>query len=139
MVNIRIGNEADKEYIFRIRPQAVSLFSGDGYFLVAEDGDEILGCTVVFSRKIPAPVPAGEAFINLIEVFENSNQQKGVASLMVQEVLKMEKEKGTYQIRAYCDIRNVASHRLWLKNGFGISPVKESDRSILGSFVTYVL
>ena len=138
MMQIRIGNEEDKRYIFQIRPQAAPLFSDKGYFIVAEE-DGILGCAAVFYRKIPAPVQADEAFINLVEVFDQSNWQKGIATLMVQKVLQIEKEKGRYQVRAYCDIRNVASHRLWLKNKFGISPVKEPDGSIPGSFVTYVL
>lgn len=138
MIQIRAGNEEDKKYIIRIRPQASPLFSDKGYFIVAQE-DEILGCATVFCREIPAPVMAEEAFINLIEVFEQSNRQKGIATLMVQKVLQVEKEKGTYQVRAYCDIKNTSSHRLWLKNGFGISPVKYSDGSIMGSFVTYVL
>lgn len=137
MIRIRAGNEDDKKYIIHIRPQAVRLFSDKGYFIFAQE-DEIVGFAAVFYRKIPAPITAEEAFINVIEVFE-SNQQKGIASLMVQKILQIEKEKGTYQVRAYCDIRNVASHRLWRKNGFGISPVKEPDGSIPGSFVTYVL
>ncbi|MDE7279557.1 MAG: GNAT family N-acetyltransferase, partial [Oscillospiraceae bacterium] len=74
----------------------------------------------------------------LIEVFEE-HQRKGTATLLVQEILKMEKAKGTYQVRAYCDIKNSESHALWIKNKFGISPVKMSDGTILGSFVTYVL
>jgi len=44
-----------------------------------------------------------------------------------------------YQVRAYCDIRNIPSHRLWLKNKFSISPVKMPDDTIAGSFVSYVL
>ena len=50
-----------------------------------------------------------QAFINLIGVLEESNQKK-----------------------------DIASQRLWLKNGFGISPVKDVNGQIPGSFVTYV-
>lgn len=136
-MNIRIGNDADKERIISIRPQAAPFFTRD-YFVVAEEGD-ILGCATVFRRRIPAPVPASEAFIYLIDVFEESNHKKGIGSLLVQKILEIEREKGTYQVRAYCDIGNEASHRLWFKNGFGISPDKMPDGSIPGSFATYVL
>lgn len=139
MVHIRAGNAEDKEYIINIRPQAETLFSDKGYFIVAQENEMILGFATVFYRKIPAPITAEEAFINLIEVFEQSNRRKGIATLMVRKILQMEKEKRTYQVRAYCDINNMESHRLWLKNGFGIAPVKYLDGSILGSFVTYVL
>lgn len=137
-MTVRMGTEADKRTIFAIRPQAEQFFSADGYFLAAEENGEIAGFAAVFSRDIPAPAGEREAFINIIEVFENC-QRKGFATMLVQEVLRFEKNKGTYQVRAYCDIGNAASHGLWRKNRFGISPVKMPDGSIAGSFVTYVL
>ena len=136
-MNIRYGNNDDRARIVAMRPQAASLFEGNDYFLVLEDS-AILGCAVVFRRKIPAPVEACEAFINLIEVFEQTDMKKGLASQMVQKILEIERAEGTYQVRAYCDISNIASHRLWFKNGFGISPVKQPDGVVFGSFVTYV-
>lgn len=137
-MTVRIGTEADKAEIIGKRPQAEGYFSDDGYFVVAEESGAVAGFAAVFSRDIPASVQGREAFINLIEVFEEY-QQKGAATLLVREILKIEKAKGTYQVRAYCDIDNAASHALWRKNKFGISPVKMSDGTILGSFVTYVL
>ncbi len=136
-MNLRTGNNTDMEYILNIRPQASVYFEGRSYFIVAEDGG-ILGFAVVFHRDIEAPVPANEAFINLIEILDERNHRKGIASRLVQKIIEIEEEKKTYQIRAYCEINNIASHRLWLKNGFGISPAKESNGRILGSFVTYV-
>lgn len=136
-MNLRMGNETDKEYILNVRPQAAPLFEGRSYFIIAED-EGILGFAVVFHRDIEAPVPANEAFINLIEVLDEDNHKKGIASCLVQKIIEMEEEKKTYQVRAYCEIQNIASHRLWFKNGFGISPAKESNGQILGSFVTYV-
>ena len=56
-----------------------------------------------------------------------------------EEMLRIAKEEKVYQVRAYCDIRNIPSHRLWLKNKFAISPVKMPDNTIAGSFVSYVL
>lgn len=137
-MTVRIGTEADKAEIVGKRPQAEGYFSNEGYFVVAEENGAAAGFAAVFLRDIPAPVQGREAFINLIEVFEE-HQRKGAASLLVQEILKIEKAKSTYQVRAYCDINNSASHALWRKNKFGISPVKMSDGTILGSFVTYVL
>ena len=77
-----------------------------------------------------------EDFINVIEVFEERDRRQGTASALVQAVLTAAREKGSIQVRAYCDIRNEASHRLWLKNGFCISPAVQSDGSIPGSFVS---
>ena len=137
-MTVRMGTEADKRIIFAIRPQAERFFSADGYFLAAEENGEIAGFASVFSRDIPAPAGEREAFINVIEDFENC-QRTGFETMLVKELLRFEKNKGTYQVRAYCDIGNAASHGLWRKNRFGISPVKMPDGSIAGSFVTYVL
>ena len=136
-MKLRIGNEKDKEYILRIRPHAEPLLERSSYFLVAEE-DDMLAFAVVMRRNVEAPVSAMEAFVNVIEVFDECNYCKGIASCLVQKIVEIEKESNTYQIRAYCDINNVASHRLWQKNGFGISPVKESNGQIPGSFVTFV-
>lgn len=137
-MTIRYGTEADKSLIISQRPQAEPLFGGNSYFLVAEE-TEALGFAVVFHRDVPAPIEAREAFINVIEVFDESRMRKGIASQMVQKILEIERAAKTYQVRAYCDIQNAASHRLWHKNSFGISPMKDHDGKILGSFVTYVL
>ncbi|MDE7303562.1 MAG: GNAT family N-acetyltransferase [Oscillospiraceae bacterium] len=137
-MTVRMGTKADKAEIIGKRPQAEGYFSDGGYFVVAEENGAVAGFAAVFSRDIPAPVSGREAFINLIEVFEEY-QRKGAATLLVQEILKIERNNGTYQVRAYCDINNSASHALWRKNKFGIAPVKMQDGSILGSFVTYVL
>lgn len=137
-MTVCIGTAEDKKEIIGKRPQAEGYFSDGGYFLVVKENGVTAGFAAVFVRDIPAPVSGKEAFINLIEVFEEY-QRKGIATLLVQEILKLEKNKGTYQVRAYCDIHNAASHALWRKNKFGISPVKMPDDSITGSFVTYVL
>ena len=139
-MTIRYGTVSDRENILRIRPQAVEfLCDGEGsYLLIAEEAGGLLGCAAVFRREIPAPVAKEEAFINLIEVFEECNRHRGIASSLVQEILAEERRRGTYQVRAYCEIGNIASHRLWARNGFGIAPVKIGEH-VVGSYVTHVL
>jgi GNAT superfamily N-acetyltransferase len=91
-----------------------------------------------FFREIPAPLDGEmECFVNVIEVFDRSLHGKGIGSALVQEIIKIARNQHAVQVRAYCDINNKASHKLWLKNGFGISPVKHADGSVPGSFVTY--
>ncbi len=85
-MNLRTGNNTDMEYILNIRPQAAAYFEGRSYFIVVEDGG-ILGFVVVFHRDIEAPVPANEAFINLIEILDERNHRKGIASRLVQKII----------------------------------------------------
>ena len=136
----RLGSTSDRERILRIRPQTEGLLTdGEGsYLLVAEEGGELLGFAAVFRREIPAPVAKEEAFINVIEVFEEAHRRQGAASSLVREIIAMERERRTYQVRAYCDIGNVASHRLWASVGFGIAPVKIGEH-VVGAYATYVL
>jgi len=108
----------------------VTLFAKD-------DNEKNMGFLFAFYREIEAPLNGQiEYFVNVIDVNESMRGQ-GVASTLVQEIIKIAKTANAAQVRAYCDINNIASHRLWFKNGFGISPVKSPSGQIPGSFVTY--
>ncbi|MDD5701108.1 MAG: GNAT family N-acetyltransferase [Dehalococcoidales bacterium] len=109
----------------------------NSYTLIALENDEIIAFTSIFRREIPAPLRGKtEDFINVIDVVNAAYRKKGVGSALINEVKKSAIEAGSMQVRAYCDIKNEASHALWEKNNFGISPVKNSNGTILGSFVT---
>ena len=103
-----------------------------------DDNNQITAFLSAFFREIPAPRNGKtECFINVIDVIDTALQGSGIGSMLVQEIIRYAKSKGVLQVRAYCDIHNVTSHMLWQKNGFGISPGKNADGSIFGSFVTF--
>ena len=109
------------------------------YIVTAKSNGSIIGFAFVFRRNIPVPVEnIKEDFINVIEIFNEDERGRGVGTALVQEIIKKAKNDNIYQVRAYCDINNIASHYLWLKNGFGISPVKIKE-DIVGSFATFGL
>lgn len=136
---IRLGTDAEKQKLLTDYPNIKNVIRDGGYFIVAKIEDTVVGYLWAFKRKIPAPVEQDEIFINIIEVIYTNLRCQGVASKMISEIIEIAKEEKVYQIRAYCDIGNFPSHRLWLKNKFSISPVKMPDGSISGSFVSYVL
>ena len=136
---IRCGTEVEKQELLTDYPNIKNVIRDGGYFIVAKIDDTVVGYLWAFKRKIPAPVEQDEIFINIIEVIYTNLRCQGVASKMISEIIEIAKEEKVYQIRAYCDIGNFPSHRLWLKNKFSISPVKMPDGSISGSFVSYVL
>ena len=138
-VIIRIGTDAEKQKLLNDYPNIKNVVRDGGYFIVAQIEDTIVGYLWCFKRKIPAPVEQDEIFINIIEVIYTNLRCQGMASSMLQKIIEIAKEEKVYQVRAYCDIGNVPSHRLWLKNKFSISPVKMPDGSIAGSFVSFVL
>lgn len=139
MINVRIGTEIDKQKITDTYSYIKNVIGENGYLLIAEKDNEIVGFLWAFKRKIPAPVEQEEIFINVIEVFDTNLRCQGIGSMLIAEITRIAKEQGVYQLRAYCDIKNISSHRLWMKNKFSISPVKMPDDTIAGSFVSCVL
>ena len=138
-MTIRLGTDAEKQELLTDYPNIKNVIRDGGYFIVAKIEDTVVGYLWAFKRKIPAPVEQDEIFINIIEVIYTNLRCQGVASKMISVIIEIAKEEKAYQVRAYCDIGNVPSHRLWLKNKFSISPVKMPDGSIAGSFVSYLL
>ena len=139
MVNIRIGTESEKQQLITTYPYTKNVIGENGYFIIAETDNNMIGFLWAFKRDIPAPIEQSEIFINVIEVLNINLRSQGIGSRMIEKIIGIEKEEKVYQVRAYCDIRNIPSHRLWLKNKFSISPVKMPDNTIAGSFVSYVL
>ena len=139
MTDIRLGNTVDRTQIVTIYPYTADVLGDGGYLIVAEENDQIVGFLWAFKRKIPAPIEQEELFINVIEVFPEELRCQGLATQMLAEIKKIAIKESCYQLRAYCDICNVSSHRLWVKNGYGINPVALPDGNIVGSFVSLVL
>ena len=139
MANIRLGIDVDRTQIIATYPYTANVLGDGGYMIVAEENDQIVGFLWAFKRKIPAPIEQEELFINVIEVFPEELRCQGLATRMLERLKEIAVAEKVYQLRAYCDIRNVSSHRLWVKNGYGINPVALPDGNIVGSFVSLVL
>ena len=139
MINIRNGTDKDKQILLSKYPDLQKFFGDTGYLIVAEKENDIIGFLWAFKRNIPVPVEAQEMFINAIEVFHTELRCQGIGTQMVQKIIEIAKNEQVYQVRASVQIENVASHRLWFKNKFLISPVKMPDADIVGSFVSFVL
>ncbi len=138
-IMIRLGLEEEKEKLLHDYPHIKNVIHNGGYFVVAKIEDTVVGYLWAFKREIPAPVEQSEIFINIIEVIYTDLRCQGIASKMLHEMIGIARTEKVYQVRAFCDIGNKPSHRLWLKNKFSISPAKMPDGSVSGSFVSYVL
>lgn len=138
-MNIVIGTEKDKNEILEKYPYTKQVLGNGGILIVAKNDNKIVGFLWGFVQDIPVTTDEKELFINVIEVFNTYYRCNGIASLMTKKCIEVAKENDCYQVRAYCDINNTASNKLWMKNGFGISPVKMGNNHIPGSYVTYKL
>jgi GNAT superfamily N-acetyltransferase len=141
LIKIRLGSENDKQKLLNDYPDLQKFFviCDTGYLIVAQRENDIIGFLWAFKQDIPAPIEAQEIFINAIEVFNDELRCQGIGTQMVQKIIEIAKNEQVYQIRASVQIGNVASHRLWFKNKFSISPVKMPNADIVGSFVSFVL
>ena len=138
-MDVRMGTDEEKELILTKYPYTSQVMRPGGSLVIAVENSEIAGFCWSFSREIPVPVGKTEEFVNVVEVFREENRRRGIGSLMIKKCMETAKEQGSYQVRAYCDMNNLPSHMLWVKNGFTISPVKMEDGQIVGSYVAYRL
>lgn len=91
-------------------------------------------------KHYAASTPLSKTYFGTVgKVLYTNLRCRGIASAMPEEIIKVAKAENVYQVRAYCDIGNVPSHRLWLKNRFSIRPVKLPDGSVVDSFVSRIL
>lgn len=138
-MNIILGTETDKNRILEKYPYTSQVMGNDGILIIADHDGETIGFLWAFMRDIPAAIGKKEIFINVIEVFDAQHRCKGIGSLMVEKCIEIARINTCYQVRAYCDIHNIPSNMLWVKNGFAISPVKLENNTIPGSYVTFKL
>lgn len=136
---IKVGTDKEKELILAKYPYTSQVMHQGGSLVVASEDNEIVGFSWSFRREIPVSIDKTEDFINVIEVFDAEYRCKGIGSLMLKKCIDIARENGSYQVRAYCDVNNVSSHMLWVKNGFTVSPVKMENGQIVGSYVAYKL
>lgn len=136
---IRIGKEEEKNFILSKYPYTAQVMHQGGTLIIAVDGETITGFLWSFRRDIPAAINRTEEFINVIEVFDAEQRGRGIGSRLVKRCIEAAAENHCYQVRAYCDIGNIPSHMLWVKNGFTVSPVKMENGQIAGSYVAYKL
>ena len=110
---------------------------GNGFTLfVVDDNNEIVAYASAWHSEIVAPINGKtECIIEAVDVSDTLHN-KGIGSMLVQEIIKIAQDNGDIQVRAYCHIENIPSHMFFLKNGFGFSPYKYDDGSS-GSMVTY--
>lgn len=138
-MKIALGTEIDKVQIINRFPHTSQVIGNGGTLIIAKKGSEIIGFLWAFIRDIPNAGNVTEMFINVVEIFEDRHQGKGIGSLMVAKCIETAREYSCYQVRAYFDISNIPSNRLWIKNSFAISPIKLDNGSIPGAYVTYKL
>ena len=84
MVNIRIGTEKEKQQLITTYPYTKNVIGENGYFIIAETDNNMIGFLWAFKRDIPAPIEQSEIFINVIEVLNINLRSLGIGSRMIE-------------------------------------------------------
>ena len=92
-VMIRFGTEAERQTLLTEYPEIKNVIRDGGYFIVAVIEDTVIGFLWAFKREIPAPIEQSEIFVNIIEVIYTNLRGQGIASAMLNEIIKVAKEE----------------------------------------------
>ena len=91
MVNIRIGTESEKQQLITTYPYTKNVIGENGYFIIAETDNNMIGFLWAFKRDIPAPIEQSEIFINVIEVLNINLRSQGIGSRMIEKIIGIAK------------------------------------------------
>lgn len=123
----------EKKQIIRQHPHTRQFLKRQGILYIAAEQALILGFAFVQRRKLFHETALFEDLILVIEVFEPERRRKGIASALVDQVRQRAAADGSYQVIAYYAPNNLASHALWIKNRFCVTPPdKRQDENLSG-------
>jgi N-acetylglutamate synthase-like GNAT family acetyltransferase len=94
------------------------------YSLVLKHNDNIVACASVKKRLFKLPkVQFQEEFIFVIDVLENEWKRKGYGTLLVEEIKRIGKDNGSYQVSGMSSITNYSVQAFWINLGFVNLPI----------------
>ncbi len=94
------------------------------YSLVLKEDDEIVACASVKRRSFKLPTVAWQdEFIFVIDVLEDEYKRKGYGTKLVEEIKRIGKENGSYQVSGMSSITNYNVQAFWIKLGFVNMPI----------------
>lgn len=134
---IRVANYIDKINIMKQYPYTKPYLKRKGILYIDEEDNEYRGFAFVQKRNVVNEIILTEDLILVIEVFQEKDRNKGIASNLVKKIIDNAHENGVYQITAYYQKNNIASHKLWIKNSFSVIEVLTADSNSLGCIATY--
>ncbi len=113
-VQMQPGNWATDNEMTAYEPGLLKAFLGKGNYLVLVlDGDKIAGAATAY----PLPHPAADGsslYVHEVDTHPNYRRQ-GVATMLMQEMFKIAKEQGLYEVWVGADKGNKPAHNLYKK------------------------
>ncbi len=134
---IRIANYRDKRNITKNYPHTKQHLKRKGILYIDEYNEQCRGFAFVQKRNVVNELNKIEELILAIEVFREKDRNKGIASNLVKKIINDAQANGSYQIIAYYQKNNIASHKLWIKNQFSVIEVLDANSNSFGCIATY--
>ncbi|HQG56973.1 MAG TPA: GNAT family N-acetyltransferase [Bacteroidales bacterium] len=104
--------------------RAAGIFRSEFFLLLG--GDEVQACVVL--RKRPGLTPLGMNWFIYGVAVKKEMRGKGLGSILIKNLLDYCRTKKMKRFFLYVDFKNEAAVNLYLKNGFKILKIFNSDR-----------
>lgn len=137
-MEIREAAFKEKKQIIRQYPHTRQFLKRQGILYIAAEKAQALGFAFVQRRKLFNETSRFEDLILVIEVFEPEHRCKGIASALVERIRERATADECYQVIACYAPNNLASHNLWIKNRFCVTPPDQrQNRNLSGCYAVW--
>lgn len=124
---VKIAAFREKRWIIGQYPHTRKYLSRKGILYIATKDEICIGFALIQKRKLVNDPSLTEELILVIEVLQEEWRRKGVASELIAKIKEDAAARGRYQLIAYYQKENISSHKLWIKNGFGIAVERQAQ------------
>lgn len=124
---VKIATFREKRWIIGKYPHTRKFLNRKGLLYIATENESCIGFAFIQKRKMVNEPFLTEELILVIEVMREEWRRKGVASELIAKIKEDARARGRYQLIAYYQKENISSHKLWMKNGFGIAVERQAE------------
>lgn len=124
---VKIATFREKRWIIGQYPHTRKFLNRKGLLYIATENESCIGFAFIQKRRMLNEPSLTEELILVIEVLREELRRKGVASELIDKIKEDAAARGRYQLIAYYQKENIPSHKLWMKNGFGIAVERQAE------------
>ncbi len=121
-----------KRWIIKNYPHTKNYLKRKGILFIIEECNEIVAFAFVQRRNIINEPEKYENLILVIDVIKEDRRKHGLGTELVNAIKDYSLNSNVYQVIAYYEKDNMASHKLWVKNDFNVFDTEDDAGNIIG-------
>ncbi len=129
---VKIATYKQKKWITKNYPHTKNYLKRKGTLYIYENNEDIDAFAFIQRRNIVNNTDKYEDLILVIEVFDENKRCNGIGTALVNVIKENALCTGAYQVIAFYETHNIPSHKLWIKNDFGVSSVTDRNGNNIG-------